>query len=116
MNAISVKNEFGETIEIQQDADGVIKLRHADIDPKRFGVFHEYSKRSRQPEVAEFLKTKGFGPEAVAAALASPLGKVIGGYVVIRGQSYIINAQETALIYDAIKRNGGIVPNWDSGA
>jgi hypothetical protein len=116
MKMISVTNEYGETIEIKQDADGVIKLRHSDIDPKRFGVFHEYSKRIRQPEIAETLKRKGFGSEAVAAALASPLGKVIGGYIVIAGHSYIINSEETALIHDAIKKHGGIAPNWSSTA
>ncbi len=41
MKPISVQNEDGETIEIKQDADGVIKIRHSDIDPKSFGVLRE---------------------------------------------------------------------------
>ena len=36
------------------------------------------------------------------------------GYIVLRGKSYIISAEEIALILDAIKEAGGIVPNWSN--
>jgi hypothetical protein len=111
LKTISIENEYGETIEIKQDADGTIKIRHSDINPKRFGIFHEYSKRLRQPEVAEFLKSKGLDPKNPAAA---KLSELLGGYIVIDGQSYIINPTETALIHEVIKKQGGIVPNWSS--
>jgi YD repeat-containing protein len=115
MKPISVKNEEGETIEIKWDADGNIKIRHSDIDPKRWGDLHELAKRMKQP-----------GPRAVALEVAqaqrvdleSPEAKELmarmGGYMLIRGKSYIVGADELKLIYDAVKQAGGVVPNWSN--
>jgi hypothetical protein len=115
MKPIQVENEYGETIEIKWDADGNIKIRHSDIDPKQWGDLQELTKRMRQP-----------GPRAVALEVAqahgvdleSPTAKELmarmGGSMVIRGKSYIVSAEELKLIYSAIEQAGGVVPNWSN--
>ena len=114
MKPLKIKNDDGDTIEIKYDADGGIKIRHSDIDPKLWGELHEYAKRVRQPGLQSFLEEKGIdldNPEA--KEVAEKLGK-LGGYTVLRGKTYSINSQEVAMIHEAIKQAGGIVPNWSS--
>jgi len=115
MKPISVKNEYGETIDIKWDADGNIKIRHSDIDPKRWGDLHELSKRIRQPgpgAVAEKIaKAQGF--EMESPELKELMAK-FGGYMMIRGQSHPVSGDEFKLIYDAIRQAGGVIPNWSS--
>ena len=98
-------------MEIKWDDDGNIQVRHSDIDKKRFGRLCELSKRSRQPEVKQALEGKGIN-------LASPdiqaLLSRMGSALVIEGESFTISAQETALILDTVKLNGGILPNWSA--
>jgi hypothetical protein len=113
MNPIKIQNEYGEFIEVKWDADGNIQIRHSDIDKNNFGQFHEFAKRSRQPGIEESLKAKGIdanNPEA------KELLAKMGGYLVIKGQTYFVNAEETAMIIDAVKQAGGIVPNWSAQA
>jgi len=111
MQPITTKNENGETMEIKWDDDGNIQVRHSDIDKKRFGQLCELSKRSRQPGLKQFLKGRGIDADSpdVQALLAR-----MGSVLVIEGRSFTINAEETALILDTVKRNGGILPNWSS--
>ena len=115
MKPISVKNEYGETIDIKWDADGNIQIRHSDIDPKRWGDLHEHSKRIRQA-----------GPRALAEQVAqargidleSPEAKEmmarLGGYMVIDSESYIVSAKELKLIHDAVRQAGGVIANWSN--
>lgn len=110
MKPIKIQNEYGETIEIKFNADGVIKIRHSDIDPRSWGELLESSKRMRQPEVKAAMKSKGAFETPEAKEI---LGR-LGGYVIIRGKMQMINAEEVALIHEAVKQHGGIVPNWSS--
>jgi YD repeat-containing protein len=108
---IAIKNEYGETIEIKWDDEGNIQVRRSDIDKERFGQRRELTKWSRLPEVKNSLKARGVdmkNPE-----IAALLGR-LGSLLVIDGQKFTINAEETALILDTVKRNGGILPNWSS--
>lgn len=57
------------------------------------------------------LAAKGIDPNYPEA---KEMAKRMGGYMVIRGKSYIINAEELTLIHEAVKQHGGIVPNWSS--
>jgi len=109
MNPITVKNEHGETIEVKWDDDGNLEIRHPDINKERFGKFHKFTSRINQPQVAKFVKGKGLNPDdpMVKEMLAR-----MGGYLDIDGATYLINAEETQLIFDAVQKNGGIVPNW----
>lgn len=111
MKPLNIKNEYGETIQIKYDAEGTIKIRHSDIDPKSWGELHEFAKRMRQPGVQSFLAEKGIDSDN---AQAKELAERMGGYMVIRGKSYLINAQEMAMILEAIRQSGGIVPNWSN--
>ena len=115
MKPISVKNEYGETIDIKWDADGNIKIRHSDIDPKRWGDLHELAKRMRQP--GPRAAAERVGP-AVGVDFESPEAKEMlarmGGYMLIGRESYIVSAEELKLIYDAVREAGGVVPNWSS--
>lgn len=111
MKPIKIKNEEGETIEIKWDADGSISIRHSDIDKKNFGWLREYSKTSRQPKAAAFLKERGID---VSHPLVKELLPKAGASLVIRRKSYHIGADEVALICEAVKKHGGIVPNWSS--
>lgn len=111
MKPLKIKNEYGEIIEIKHDADGAIKIRHSDIDPKRWGELHEYAKRMSQPKVKSYMAGKGIDLDKPGAK--ELLGKM-GGYIVIRGESYIINADELSRIHEAVKQAGGVVPNWSS--
>ena len=108
MKPIAIKNEYGETIEIKFNADGVIKIRHSDIDPKAWGELREYSKGMNHPQFKAVLEAKGIPVTPDTIKLAGKMG----GYIVLRGQSKIINANEVALIHEAVKKAGGIVPNW----
>ena len=113
MKPIKIKNEEGEPIEIKFDADGRIKIRHSDIDAKSWGKLHEYAKRMKVPK----LKSLAAGNEI---DLDSPEAKIVaemlGGYMVLRGKTYMIGAQELSLIKEAVKQAGGIIPNWSSHA
>ncbi len=114
MKPTKIHNENGEIIEIKCDGDGGIKIRHSGIDSENFGDLHEWSKRLKQPGLLAALKNDGIDPENPGAKKAiETLGKV-GGYIVIRGnmQTREITAKEIAMIYNAIKSSGGIVPNW----
>ena len=65
-------------------------------------------------ELAEsFLKKNGIDVDA-AKIKELMSQKIDGGYMVIRGRSCIINAEETALIHQAIKEAGGVVRNWSN--
>jgi hypothetical protein len=111
MQPIKVENEHGETIEIKWDADRNIHVRHSDIDKERFGQLHEYSKRVRVPGLRRTLKEKGIDTsDPNVQAMAGRLG----GYILIDGEQFDINAKEVALIFEAVKQNGGIVPNWSA--
>ena len=109
MKPIAIKNEDGEIIEIKWDADGKIFIRHSDIDKKRFGELREYTKVAREPKFKKILKDKG-----VDSPMAAELMGRMGGYLVIDGESYIISAKEISMIFETVKLNGGIVPNWSS--
>jgi YD repeat-containing protein len=108
MKPIVLKNEFGEKMEVMWDDDGNIRVRHSDIDPTKFGELHEYSKQSRPPALGARLRTKGFDP--TSSTSHELLGKM-GACLVIEGKSYIIGRDEAAMIYDAVKQHGGIIPN-----
>ena len=110
MKPIKIKNEFGETIEIKFDAEGVIKIRHHDIDPKKWAVLHEYAKRLRQPEIKAAMKAKG----AFDTPEAMDFARRMGGYLLLNGDQQIVNAEEVAIIHAAVKQAGGIIPNWSS--
>jgi YD repeat-containing protein len=108
---IKITNADGESIEIKYDSEGTIKIRHSDIDAKRWGELHEYAKRLRQPKAKSFVEAKGIdlnNPEA------QELAQKLGGYVDVGGKVFIIGPEELAMIYAAIKKAGGIVPNWSS--
>ena len=110
MKPIKIKNEHGETIEIKFSADGVIKIRHSDIDTKKWAVLHEYSKRIKQPEIKAAMEADGIFATPEAKELVSRLG----GYVVLRGSTQMVNAEEVAMIHEAVKQHGGIIPNWSN--
>lgn len=115
MKPLTIKNEYGETIEIKYDADGVIEIRHSDIDPKSWGELHQYDQRLRQASLQSFLEKKGIdlsSPEV--KGMVKELGGRLGGYIVLRGKNYEVNSQEVALIHEAIKQAGGMVPNWSN--
>jgi hypothetical protein len=110
MKPIEIKNDCGEIIEVKFDSDGVIQIRHSDIDPKSWAVLHEYSKRMRQPEIKAALETNKIFDTPEAKEMAERLG----GYVVLNGDTHIVGADEVALIHEAVRKAGGIVPNWSN--
>jgi len=112
MKPITVKNEDGETIEIKYDSEGRIKIRHSDFASKYWGELREHSKLLRHPGFQKFSAAKGLD---LNTTMAKELAEKMGGYVVIRGKSYIISVEEIALIHAAIEQAGGIVPNWMTG-
>jgi hypothetical protein len=115
MKPITIKNEYGEIIEIKYDDDGVIKIRHSDIDPKSWGVLHEYNKRLRQTSLQDFLKKKGLDiNDPMVSGMMKELAGRMGGYILLGKDTYQVNAEEVALIHAAVKQAGGIVPNWSS--
>lgn len=111
MKIITLKNSDGETIEVEYTPDGAIRIRHSDIDPKAFGEFHEFSKRLRQAGPRSLAQSKGVDPSSPEV---KAMAERLGGYMVLRGETYTINAEETALILEAIKQDGGVVPNWSN--
>jgi hypothetical protein len=111
MQPIQIKNSQGETIEIQWDDEGTIKIRHSDIDRETWSELHEHSKRMKQPGPRSALEKSGINPED---ELAKQMAAKLGGYIVIDGKSFGIGAKEVALIHDAIKKAGGIIPNWSN--
>ena len=78
MNPIKLKHEDGETIEMKWDADGNIQLWHSDLGRKKFGRFHEYAKKMRQPQVEAFFKEKGID---ATSPQARELLEKMGGYL-----------------------------------
>ena len=110
MKPIKIENENGETIEIKFDAEGVIQIRHADIDPEKWAILHEYAKRIKQPEIKAAMEARGAfnTPEAKEFLVR------MGGYVILRNDLQIVNAEEVALIHAAVKQAGGIVLNWSN--
>ena len=114
MKSIKIQNDERETIEIQFNEDGIIKIRHSDIDSKAWGELQEYSKVMRHPGFQAFVAEKGLAD--VNAPDAKELAEKLGGYVVMPdGKSFIISRKEVEAIHSAVKQAGGIVPNWASG-
>jgi len=111
MQPTQIKNSEGETIEIQWDDEGVIKIRHSDIDRNVWSELHEYSKRMNQSGPRAALEKSGINAED---ELAKQVAAKLGGYIVIDGKSFGISADEIAMIHDAIKKAGGIIPNWSN--
>ena len=110
MKPIEIENENGETIEIKFDSDGIIQIRHHDIDPKKWAVLHEYTKRITVPRIKATLEANKIFETPEARELLARMG----GYVVLNGDMQIVNAEEVAMIHAAVKQAGGIVPNWSS--
>ena len=109
MKPIAIKSEDGDTIEIRWDADGNIEIRHSAIDRERFGQLHEYSKRLRHPRLRRHLAERGLDvPEAKA------LIEKLGGYMMLGLEQIPVSARDIALILEAVKLNGGVVPNWSA--
>jgi hypothetical protein len=95
VKSITLKNEFGETIEVRRGEDGGIQIRHSDIDRKRFCEFREITEPIADKVVAElFVK------------LGKNASKAIGSYALLDGNSNVINPDETAMIREAIKQLG----------
>ena len=111
MKPITIRNEYGETIDVKWDSDGSIFIRHSDIDKKNFGQLREYDKQARNPKIAKALKDAGVDIEDPVAKELLPK---MGSYMAIGEKIYVVNARETALIIDTVRLNGGIVPNWSS--
>ena len=105
MKIFTVENEYGETIEINYNADGVIKIRHSDINPRAWGTLHEFAKRIRHPGMQKFVDANPAAREVAAR---------MGGYMVIQGKTFMISPQEMSLIHEAVRKGGGIVRNWSS--
>lgn len=115
MKPIAVKNSYGETIEVKWDADGNIQVRHSDVDKRRFGQFCELAKRLRQPSLREHLnKYLAAQGTTIDDPLVQQLLGQLGSLLVIDGRSFAISAEETALILQTVKQNGGILPNWSN--
>ena len=116
MKPLKIKNEYGETIEIKFDDDGAIKIRHSDIDATAWGKLQQYDKRMRQASVQEFLTKKGIDmSNPLMAGMVKEMAGRAGGYIVLRGKTYQVDAKEIAMIHEAVKQAGGIVPNWSVG-
>lgn len=111
VKTISLKTATGETIEVKYSADGKIKIRHSDINAESFGEFHEYAKRIRQQGPQTALQNKGID---ASSPDAKEIAERLGGYMVLRGETFLISSEETAMILEAIKKSGGIVPNWSN--
>ena len=106
VKTITLKNEYGETIEVRRGPDGKIQVRHSDVDPKEFGEFRDYAERNSliKKVVASYggLATDDSELKQAEAILD---GAFVAG-VVIRGHSYNLNSDEARLIRDAIKQLG----------
>ena len=94
MKSITLKNEYGETIEVKRGLNGGIEIRHSDIDRENFGEYHEIGKTVRDPGVAALMNMLGEKQAAFA----------IGAYMILNGKSFIVNSQEAMMIRDAIKK------------
>lgn len=113
LKPLKIQTESGETTGITFDGDGVIQIRHSDIDPNAWGVLHASGKRPRQASVKDSLAKKGFDmSNPVVAAMLKEFAGRAGGHVVLTGKSDPVDAEETALIPAAVKQAGGAVPNW----
>ena len=107
MKSLSIKNGFGETIEIKRDSDGKIKIRHSDIDPKLWGELRESTTRLSDPRFQSFLKKKGtdisgMDPK-ILAALEGVIKAEIGHFILLGGKIYNISSDEITMITEAIK-------------
>ena len=111
MKTLSIQNASGETIKIKCDPEGRVRICHSDIDAKQFGELHEYAKRAKQPKLQSFLGVQGID---TSSEDFKKVAHLLGGYMVLRGKTYMVSAEEVVLIHDAITKAGGIVPNWSS--
>jgi hypothetical protein len=96
MNPIKMQNEYGETIEVRRGKKGTVEVRHSDIDVNNFWPF---------TEITAGKKVR----DASVAALMAMLGKAqatkgMGGYLMVNGQSSILNPAEVAMIREAVKK------------
>jgi hypothetical protein len=113
MKPIKIQNDDGEDIEIKFNDDGIIEVRHSDIDPEVWGELMEYSKVVRIPGFKAFMAEKGL--KDMESPDFKEVVEKMGGYLVMpNGQFMIINRQEVNAIYEAVKQAGGIIPNWAS--
>lgn len=113
MKPIKIKNEEGENIEITFNEDGVIKIRHSDIDAETWGELKEFSKVMRHPGFQAFIAKQGIND--LDSPAAKELSEKLGGYIVMpNGESMMISREEVTAIHEAVKQAGGIVPNWSS--
>jgi len=103
MKRVKIKNDDGDTIEIKCDADGTVKIRHSDIDAKAWGELHEYAKSLKQPSVYFPLAEKGIIFNNPAART---IAERFGGYVMVRGNNYVLAVEEMIMIQAAMKRCG----------
>lgn len=113
MKPLKITNEYGKTIEIKFNDDGIIKIRHSEIDSKAWAELREYDKEMRHASLQSFMLKKGIdlnSPEV--KEMAKSVAGRMGGYVFLRGDTHMVNAEEVALIHAAVKQAGGIVPNW----
>ena len=112
MKPIAIKNADGEIIEIKWDLDGNIQIKHSDIGLKDFAPLHDRAKKMQQPDAVACLKAKGVAP---SSEMVKEMATRMGGYITDgSGETFSISAEELALIYETVKINGGIVPNWSS--
>ena len=104
MTPITLKSALGETIEVKWDNAGHIEVRHSDINRECFGEFHELSQRPGH--AYELLEGKEIHIEDPAAQ--ELMGR-LGGYVKIEDGAYFVDANETAMILDAVKQHAGML-------
>lgn len=107
MKVITLKNEYGETIELKRGTRGEIRMRHSDVDEKVWGRFVNYADYARElgvpgglagivKAVAEKVGVSDTDRDAMGALMASH------AVMVLRRRSWILNGEEIAMIRKAI--------------
>jgi hypothetical protein len=108
MKSITFKNSSGETIDVKRGEKGVIKLRHSDINPKRFGQYREYAVRDslQKPGATDFFAKKGFDvtDPKIRDLMAHTMEIAGAGYMLLSNKIYYLNGEEVAMIRDSIKK------------
>lgn len=111
MNVLKLTNNYGETIELKRGARGEIRIRHSDVDPKKWGRFVEYGQRVGELGVPGGLAglMKSAAEQAGLRTDSEEFRKAeaylqANAVMVLRGTSYLLNAEEVAMIRQAIKR------------
>ena len=103
MKTITLKNEYGETIEVRRGGVSGVQVRHSDCTGDEWAEYYQHPKDyPKLPSIAENVIKAGGKLESPPAIEALSAFTRLGVRLILKGEDLILSDEEIKLINGAI--------------